>query len=74
MKLVTITTIQEYNDFEFKEGQSFKIGVLEYSIINKNGQLWTKDQDGYGGELKLKNTSDSFKWAIECKVPLIQIK
>jgi hypothetical protein len=74
MTLSIINTIKEYENFNFKVDQVFKIGVLEYTVVDINGQLWIKNQDGYGSELKLKGTTDSFKWAIECNQSLVQIK
>lgn len=74
MSLATINTIEAYNEFDFLSGQVFQGGVLTYTVVMVDNQLWTKDQDGYGGELKVEGKHDSFKHILECGLPLIQIK
>ena len=74
MALATIKTIEDYKNFDFKDGQVFTFGALTYSVVDINGQLWTKDKDGYGGELKVDGMHDTFKCAIECKQTIQQVK
>jgi hypothetical protein len=74
IKLATIKTIEDYKNFDFKDGQVFTFGVLTYSVVDIDGQLWTKGSDGHGGELKVDGMQDTFKWAIECKQTIQQVK
>jgi len=62
----TITTIDEYNAFEFKDGQKFKVVNATYEIKDLDGQLYVIDADGFGGKLQQEGESDMFKFALEC--------
>lgn len=62
----TITSIDEYNNFEFKAGQKFKVVNAKYEIKNINGVLFVVDPENYGSEIKQDGQVDYLKYAIEC--------
>lgn len=62
----TITSIDEYNDFEFKAGQQFQVVNAKYLIKNINGVLFVVDHENYGSEINQDGQVDHLKHAIEC--------
>ena len=66
-----ITSLAEYENFDFQAGQEFKVLNSHYTVKKINGCLFILDKDNYGSELKLKNQTDHLKFALECNQEII---
>jgi hypothetical protein len=71
--LQTIGNIEEYNSFEFKEGQKFQVVNAHFEIKKINDVLWVVDPENYGSEVQQKGQADSLKTAIQSNFKIQQL-
>lgn len=55
----------DYNSFNFSEGQKFRVVNALYEIKKIDGDLFVLDPDNYGSKVKQEGKSDYLKFAIE---------
>jgi hypothetical protein len=60
-----ISSLAEYENFQFRKGQKFKVVNALFEIKEINGVLWVVDPENYGSEIKQEGCSDSLKGALE---------